>query len=137
MSDEQAIRELIATWHRATRAGDVAQLMTLMAQDVVFLTAGNPPMCGREGFAAGFRQVTSKFQLESSSEILEIHVAAGWAYCWSHLTAKMIPRGPGSPVHRAGPVLTVLRKEPDDRWVTFRDANLLTVQGEPSRITSG
>jgi uncharacterized protein (TIGR02246 family) len=128
MSDEQAIRELMATWHRASRAGDLTQVLELMADDAVFLTPGNPPMAGREAFAAGFRQVLGKFRLESTAEIQEIHVAAGWAYCWSHLTLKMIPTGPGAPVNRSGPVLSVLRKQPDGRWVLFRDANMLTVQ---------
>ena len=136
MSDEQAIRELMATWHRATKAGDLGQLLKLMAEDVVFLTPGKPPMAGREGFAAGFRQVTSKFQLDSSSEIVEIHIAGGWAFCWSNLKVKMIPRGPGETVDRSGPVLTVLRKGPDDRWATFRDANMLAVQEGSSRVTT-
>ena len=30
---EQAIRDLIATWHSATAKGDVSQLLTLMAED--------------------------------------------------------------------------------------------------------
>lgn len=136
MGDEQAIRELMGAWHSATKAGDLGQLLKLMADDVVFLTPGKPPMAGREGFAAGFRQVMSKFQIDSSSEIVEIHVAAGWAYCWGKLEVKMIPRGAGSPVDRSGPVLTVLRKEPDDRWVVFRDANMLTVRAGSERVTT-
>ena len=30
--DERAIRELIATWHRATAAGDVDMVLRLMAE---------------------------------------------------------------------------------------------------------
>jgi ketosteroid isomerase-like protein len=30
MNDEQAIRDLVATWHRATAAGDIARILTLM-----------------------------------------------------------------------------------------------------------
>ena len=35
MSDEQKIRDLIAEWHRASMAGDLARVLTLMAEDVV------------------------------------------------------------------------------------------------------
>lgn len=35
--DKQLIRDLIATWQRATAAGDLPQLLSLMAEDVVFL----------------------------------------------------------------------------------------------------
>ena len=38
--DEQAIRELIATWMRASMAGDTDTVLSLMADDVVFMVAG-------------------------------------------------------------------------------------------------
>jgi uncharacterized protein (TIGR02246 family) len=43
-TNEQAIRELVARWHRATAAGDVDTVLGLMSEDVVFLVAGRPPM---------------------------------------------------------------------------------------------
>jgi ketosteroid isomerase-like protein len=46
--DERAIREFVATWHRATASCDLPQLLALMAEDVVFLVAGQPPMRGRK-----------------------------------------------------------------------------------------
>jgi ketosteroid isomerase-like protein len=39
-TDEQQIRELVATWMAATKAGDVPKVMSLMTDDVVFLVAG-------------------------------------------------------------------------------------------------
>ena len=42
--DEQAIRKLIATWMTATMAGDTATVLGLMADDVVFLVPGRPPI---------------------------------------------------------------------------------------------
>jgi len=41
--DEQSIRELIATRHRATAAGDAPQVLHLMAEGVVFLVPRQPP----------------------------------------------------------------------------------------------
>jgi hypothetical protein len=43
-SDEQEIRQLVATWMEATKAGDADTVLSLMADDVVFLVAGQPPM---------------------------------------------------------------------------------------------
>jgi uncharacterized protein (TIGR02246 family) len=54
--DEQAIRDLIANWMAATIAGDLNRLLSLMADDVVFLTPGQPPMRGLDAFAAAFRR---------------------------------------------------------------------------------
>jgi uncharacterized protein (TIGR02246 family) len=50
-NDEQQIREVVASWHAATRAGDVDTVLNLMTDDVVFLVAGRPPMRKAE-FAA-------------------------------------------------------------------------------------
>jgi len=41
MSDEQQIRDLIATWLRASAEGDINKILPLMTEDVVFLIAGH------------------------------------------------------------------------------------------------
>ena len=50
MTDEQAIRELVAEWTRATLAGDVERILPLMADDVEFYVPGQPVMRGRAAF---------------------------------------------------------------------------------------
>jgi len=124
-SDEQSIRDLVATWMQATIAGDIDRIRPLMSEDVVFLTPGQPPMRGREAFAAGFEKALTRMRIEPSSEIQEVQVLGDWAYCWNHLTVKMTPLQGGSPTQRAGDVLTIFRKNPDGNWVLFRDANML------------
>ena len=52
-SDEQQIRQLVATWMTATRDGDVETVLSLMADDVVFLVTGQPPMRKADFAAAG------------------------------------------------------------------------------------
>ena len=123
--DEKKIREVIATWMRATAEGDLERVLSLMAEDVVFLIAGQPPMRGREAFAAASHSVEGKFRFEGKPEIQEIHIAGDYAYCWNHLTVTITPLQGGSSSRRAGHILSVFRKEPDGRWVLFRDANLL------------
>jgi len=79
--DKQLIRDLIATWQRATATGDLPQLLSLMAEDIVFLLPGQPPMRGRDAFAAGFQAALQHYRIDSSSEIQEIEIAGDWAYC--------------------------------------------------------
>ena len=129
-NDEQMIRGVIETWMRATAKGDTAAILKLMDEDAVFLVAGQPPMRGRDAFAAGFKKALEKFRLEATSDIQEIQVMGDWAYCWNHLTVTMTPIGTpidkgGSPVRRSGHVLTIFRKNSGGNWVLFRDANLL------------
>ena len=124
--EENEIREVIATWMRATAAADLDRVLTLMAEDVVFLIAGQPPMRGREAFAAASRAAEGKFRFEGKPDIQEIHVEGNYAYCWNHLSVTVTPLQGGSSSRREGHILSVFRKEPDGRWVLLRDANMLT-----------
>jgi uncharacterized protein (TIGR02246 family) len=123
--DEQLIRDVINTWMSATGAGDVATVLQLMDEDAVFLVPGQPPMRGREAFAAGLEKALEKFQIQSSSEVQEIQVVGDWAYCWNQLRVSMKPKAEGSPVERSGYTLTIFRRNAAGNWVLFRDANLL------------
>ena len=64
-TDEQAIRNLVEQWHRATAAGDVDTVLRLMAEDVVFLMAGKPPMKGRSTFEQGLRGLLTSHRVDS------------------------------------------------------------------------
>jgi uncharacterized protein (TIGR02246 family) len=82
--DEQAIRQLIATWMSATKAGDTAKVLSLMAEDVVFLVPGQPPM-NKAAFAAA-QSGLGQFHIDATSEIQEIKVFGEWAYVWTKLS---------------------------------------------------
>ena len=125
-ANEDAIRNLVAAWHRATAAGDVDTVLTLMADDVIFLVSGQPPMRGRSTFERGLRQLLSDNRIESSSEIQEIVVSGDLAYCWGALTVRVIPLAGGTETLRSGNALSILRKQADGSWLVVRDANLLS-----------
>jgi uncharacterized protein (TIGR02246 family) len=124
-NDEQAIRQLVANWLSASEAGDTEKVLSLMAEDVVFLVPGQPPMRGKSAFAAaqsGLRQV----HIESTSEIQEIKVFGEWAYLWTKLSVVVTPKNGGVPIKRAGNTLSILQKQAG-AWVLVRDANMLAV----------
>jgi uncharacterized protein (TIGR02246 family) len=126
MNDEQQIRDLITTWLRVSAEGDISQILPLMTEDVVFLVAGQPPMRGREAFAASFAGWQGKFSLETECEIQEIQVSGNLAYSWTRLTVTMTPVAGGPANRRSGNTLTVWRKNTEGNWQIFRDANLLS-----------
>ena len=123
--DERAIRDLVATWMKASEAGDLATVLSLMTDDVIFLVPGREPF-GKEAFAAA-SQSMKDVGMQGTSDIRELKVLGDWAYLRNHIEVTMTPPG-GTPVRRAGYTLTILRKETDGRWRLARDANLLTVQ---------
>jgi uncharacterized protein (TIGR02246 family) len=123
-TDEQAIRDLIATWIHASKAGDNATVLTLMSDDVLFLVAGRPPMMGKAAFTAAQGAMAGDFEIDGQSEVQEVQVLGDWAYCWTQLTVTVSQKSTGSRFVRAGNTLSVLKKV-DGRWVIHRDANML------------
>lgn len=120
--DEQAIRELVDQWLAATKAGNIATVLTLMADDVVFMVPGREPF-GKQAFAASAREMKNVV-MEAQSDIREIQVMGNWAWMRNRLKVTMTPPG-GKPMRRSGYTLTILRKNADGTWVIARDANLL------------
>jgi uncharacterized protein (TIGR02246 family) len=77
-NDEQEISELITNWLTASKVGDTEKVLSLMADDVVFLVCGQPPMRAKAEFAA--RQGALKdAEINATSEIQEIKVNGDWA----------------------------------------------------------
>jgi uncharacterized protein (TIGR02246 family) len=124
--DERAIREVIATWMRASAEGDGETVLGLMADDVVFFVAGKPPF-GKAEFAASQAGLRGA-RIEASSHVREVQVAGDWAFCSTDLRVVMTPADRGAPVRRSGNTLSVFRRRADGRWVLARDANLLAVE---------
>ena len=125
-TDEQAIRDLIALWHRATAAGDVDTVLGLMAEDVVFLVAGQPPMRGRKAFEHGLRSLLTNNRIESTGEVEEVEVSGDLAYSWTKLTVQVVPLSGGDAMVRTGSALSIFRKQSNGSWVLRCDANLLS-----------
>ena len=123
-NDEQAIRELYATWRKATMAEDLPTVLNLIADDAVFYVPGQPPIRGKKEFETMFNATRGKFSVEALSEFEEIAVHGDWAHVASRLAVNMKPKSGGSPESRAGHTLTVLNKK-GGKWIVVRDANLL------------
>ena len=120
--DERAIRQLVATWMSASKAGDTATVLSLIADDAVFMVVGQEPF-GKEAFRAA-SQGQKDLRIEGTSDIREIQVLGDWAYLRNYLTVTVTPPG-GAAIRRAGWTLTILRKT-GGRWMLARDANLMT-----------
>lgn len=126
-NDEQAIRHLVSTWLTASENGKTEEVLKLMSEDVIFLMPGQPPMRKRD-FISG-QSALKDVDIQATADIREIKVFGDWAYCWNNLAVSVTPRNGSPPVKRVGNVVSILRKEAD-RWVIFRDANMLTVVPE-------
>ena len=123
--DEQVIRGLHSTWIDAVNAGDLARLLSLMADDVVFLNPGQAPL-GRDGFSANFSAAHQQVRIRCISELEEVVVVGEVAYSWSRDALSVTPRAGGEATQLAGHRITVYRKQPDGCWLLARDAHTLS-----------
>jgi uncharacterized protein (TIGR02246 family) len=124
-SDERAIREVHTTWVDAANAGDLGCLLTLMADDVVFLNPGRAPF-GRDGFPVGFAAAHKQFRIRCISELDEVEIVGEVAYTLCRDSLSLTPRAGGDATELTGHRITVYRKQPDGRWLLARDANTLS-----------
>ena len=129
-SDEREIRQLVATWMEASKAGDVEKVLSLMSDDVVFLVHGQPVM-RKADFAAAARAQAGPGapQFDGTSDIQEIKILGEWAFMWARLRVVVTMPGESKSMAREGHTLTILQKQMG-RWVLARDANLLAPVAE-------
>src|SRR5256885_16458753 len=91
-SDEREIRTVHSIWIDAVNAGDLARLLTLVAEDVVFLTPGQAPF-GREGFSSNFRTAHQQMRICCTSELEEVIVVGEVAYTRSRDALSVTRKG--------------------------------------------
>ena len=123
--DERAIRNAIQEWMDASKAGDTASVLSLMADDVLFMVPDKEPF-GKDAFAASFQGITD-MQMEGRADMREVTVLGDWAWTRAHLAVTITPPD-GKPVRRSGYTMSIWRRQPGGAWVIFRDANLLSTE---------
>ena len=106
-------------------AGDLARLLPLMADDVVFLNSGQAPF-GRDGFSIAFSAAHQQAVVRCISELEEVVVVGEVAYTRSRDALSVTPRGGGQATQLAGHRITIYRRQPDGRWLLARDAHTLS-----------
>jgi uncharacterized protein (TIGR02246 family) len=120
--EERAIRDLVATWMKASETGDLSTVLSLMADDVIFMVPGREPF-GKDAFRAA-SEAMKNVSLRGTNDIREIKVLGDWAYIRNCIDVSLTPSG-GDPVRRKGYTLSILRKQADGKWLLWRDANLV------------
>jgi uncharacterized protein (TIGR02246 family) len=110
--DERAIRELVATWMKASANGDVDTVLSLMADDVIFMVPGREPF-GKDVFRAALEAMKNS-RLTGSSDIREVNVLGDWA-CIRNYIEITIASSEGGVMRRKGYTLSILRKQSDGK----------------------
>ena len=121
-TDERQIRDLVETWMTASKTGDLAAILDLMTDDVIFMTPGRAPF-GKGEFAANGERMKD-FTMEGHHELQEIEILGKHAYIRNYLEITLTKAG-DAPKRMSGYTMSILRKGSAGRWRLARDANLV------------
>jgi len=121
--DLRAIEALTQAWIAAVRAKDLEQLLSMIADDAIFLSATLGPIRGRDAVAALYRDSFAKYEIEQTSQFEEIEVIGDWAFAWGTDALTLTPRDGGLPIRRRGYGLCILRRQADGPWRYRRGIN--------------
>lgn len=123
-NDEQAIRAVVANWARASAIGDYHTMLTMLADDMVFVVPGAPPF-GKTEFAAAWEGPMRGAKINCDAEVEEVLISGDFGVTRTKLRVQ-ITTTEGQTSAANGYTMTLFRKQADGRWVMARDANLLT-----------
>src|SRR5207302_8596290 len=112
----------------AVNAGDPVRLLTVLADDVVFLNPGQAPF-GRDGFPVGFSAAHQQSRIRCISELEEVVIAGEVAYTLCRASLSVPPRAGGEATELAGHRITIYRMQLDGRCFLALDANTLSPVG--------
>jgi uncharacterized protein (TIGR02246 family) len=116
-NDRRAILELGADWMAAMNGKDIAKLMDMLAEDIVFLPPGFPPIRGKQAVEAMYKGFFEQFsKVEQTSSLEEVEVAGDWAFAWGTESTVLFLQAGGAPIQLAGRGLSILRRQPDGSW---------------------
>ena len=79
VSADQEIRDVVATWARASETGDIEAIKSLMDEDILFLTSGNDPF-GRDTFIQHFNNNVKQMNLNVLADVREVEVRDDLAF---------------------------------------------------------
>ncbi len=122
--DVACILALLEEWLAAERAGDLPRLLACVADDVVFLPPGAPPIEWRGAVRAAYARVFARHRVERTVDTAELRVLGDWAFCWATETATFTPHAGGQPTRLTGHSLSLLRRTAEG-WRFCRGINNL------------
>lgn len=124
-TQEQIIRETHSIWIDAVNKGDLARLLELMTDDIVFISPGQEPF-GRDGFRANFSSAHQQLHIRCTSELEEVVAVGDVAYTRSRDAVSLSPRAGGRATQFAGYRVSVYRRAPEGGWRLARDIHTVS-----------
>lgn len=113
-----AITAQLNRYETALNASDVDGVMTLYADDAVFMPQGNPPVQGRDAVRATYRGIFDAIKLKVRFTIDEIRpLSKDWAFARTRSNGTVQPLGVDAPASaEANQEIFLLHRGGDGQW---------------------
>jgi ketosteroid isomerase-like protein len=122
MLDE--IERLHETDQAASKKGDFATLITLLADGCVLLPPGRPPIIGKDAIWKYFQEQKEQLCnieiIEYMHDFQEIKICGKWAFEWGSFSNAARPAGGGEVIRGKGKLFRILERQENGSWKVSR-----------------
>jgi uncharacterized protein (TIGR02246 family) len=122
--DRQAIEALHQKDRAASKARDLATLLSLCSDDCVMLPPGEDPIVGKRAIRASLERDLEQEQdyriTEYVHNFAEVKLLGDWAFEWGTFSAAAVPVGGGPPIRSSGKILRILERQAGLTWKVAR-----------------
>ena len=120
-ADIQAIRVIVDEFDAAFNAGDSDALAELYDENAIRMPNEAPAQVGRASIREWFRQETEGAERQIDNVVRDAQVFGDWGYMWGDAEGILTPRDGGEPTVIDSKWISVVRRQPDGSWKTYRD----------------
>jgi uncharacterized protein (TIGR02246 family) len=125
-NERQEIETLNKDWLAAEANKDIAKLLTLVTDDVVFLPINWPAVAGKQAVEAMYRVFFDRFSvIEHTTSISEIRITDDWAFVLGSEKLILTPKAGGASVELNGHGMSILQRDAHGAWRFARGINNL------------
>ncbi len=120
-ADRTKIETVLSTYEKALNASDADTVMTLYADDGVFMAQHRVPNVGKEAVRAAYEGVFQAIKLDIEFTVDEVlQVAPQWAFARTRSEGLVTVNATGDKGQEANQELFVFQKQDDGRWKIAR-----------------
>jgi uncharacterized protein (TIGR02246 family) len=108
----------------ASKARDLATLLSLCSDDCVMLPPGEEPIVGKRAIRTSLERDLEQERDYRITEYVhnfeEVKVLGAWAFEWGTFSAAAEPVAGGPPIRSSGKILRILKRQADGTWQVAR-----------------
>ena len=120
-ADRTKIETVLSTYEKALNASDADTVMTLYADDGVFMPQNSVPNVGKEAVRAAYDRAFQAIKLDIEFTVDEVlHVAPEWAFARTRSEGFVTINATGDRGPEANQELFVFHKQDDGKWKIAR-----------------